>query len=84
MNDRFPEALKGALQGTLLIPSNLRKLSTSVEEAIKKEFTEDLPMPQSFEHEVSFVLVGKPLQTAFPTTVSANIRSYYYLFLSGR
>ncbi|KAK2548314.1 52 kDa repressor of the inhibitor of the protein kinase [Acropora cervicornis] len=52
MNDRFPEALKGALQGTLLIPSNLRKLSTSVEEAIKKEFAEDLPMPQSFEHEV--------------------------------
>ncbi|XP_068734712.1 52 kDa repressor of the inhibitor of the protein kinase-like [Montipora capricornis] len=52
MNDRFPEALKGALQGTLLIPSNLRKLSTSVEEAIKKEFAEDLPMPQSFEREV--------------------------------
>lgn len=65
-------------------PSNLRKLSTSVEEAIKKEFAEDLPMPQSFEHEVSFVLVGKILQTAFPTTISANIRSYYYLFLSGR
>ena len=74
MNDRFPEALKGALQGTLLIPSNLRKLSTSVEEAIKKEFAEDLPMPQLFEHEVSFVLVGKPLQTALPTTISANIR----------
>lgn len=52
MNDRFPEAIKGALQGTLLTPSNLRKLSTSVEEAIKKEFAEDLPMPQSFEHEV--------------------------------
>ena len=69
MNDRFPEALKGALQGTLLIPSNLRKLSTSVEEAIKKEFAEDLPMPQSFEHEVSFVLVGKP----FPTKLSAHI-----------
>ena len=84
MNDRFPKALKGALQGTLLIPSNLRKLSTSVEEAIKKEFAEDLPMPQSLDLEVSFVLVGKSLQTAFPTTISANIRPYYYLFLSGR
>ncbi|KAK2549573.1 52 kDa repressor of the inhibitor of the protein kinase [Acropora cervicornis] len=52
MTDPFPEALKGALQGTLLIPSNLRKPSTSVEEAIKKEFAEDLPMPQSFEHKV--------------------------------
>jgi len=84
MTDPFPEALKGALQGTLLIPSNLRKPSTSVEEAIKKEFAEDLPMPQSFEHKVSFVLVRKPLQTAFPTTISANIRSYYYLFFFGR
>ena len=84
MNDCFPEAFKGALQGTLLIPSNLRKLSTSVEEAIKKELAEDLPMPQSFQLEVGFVLVGEPLQTAFPATISANIRLYCYLFLSGR
>ena len=76
MNDRFPEALKGALQGTLLIPSNLRKLSTSVEEAIKREFTEDLPMPQSFEHEVSFVLVGNPYKQPSPLQylpISAHI-----------
>ncbi|XP_044167683.1 uncharacterized protein LOC122951709 [Acropora millepora] len=53
MNDRFPEPLKGALQGTLLIPSNLRKLSTSVEEAIKKEFAEDPPIITSLAESVA-------------------------------
>ncbi|XP_068720569.1 52 kDa repressor of the inhibitor of the protein kinase-like [Montipora capricornis] len=92
MNDRFPEALKGALQGTLLIPSPLKKLSTSVEEAIKKEFPEDLPMPQSFEHEVirwKFAQQDNDSITSLPESVAScderlypNISTIFQLLLT--
>ena len=46
------------LQGTLLVPANVRKL-TPEEDDLKKEFAVELPMPQMFEQEVSlWCLIG--------------------------
>lgn len=59
MNDRFPQGLKGALQGTLLIPANVGKLTPKIEDGLKKEFAAEFPKPQTFEQEVSlWYLIG--------------------------
>ena len=73
-NDRFPEAFQGAFQGTLLIASNPKKLSTSVEEAIERKFAEDLylcPSHFSTRLTLSLFFFGKPLKKGFPPSISA-------------
>ena len=58
MNEWYTQGQKGALQGTLLVPVNVRKL-TPEEDDLKKEFAVELPMSQMFEQEVSlWCLIG--------------------------
>ena len=49
---RFPEELKGALQGYYFMPNKLCKLTVEIQESIRKEFIDDLPMPHSYDQEV--------------------------------
>ena len=52
LQNRFLEQLKGAMLAYYLMPKKLAKLTMEVEEAIKKEYMEDMPMPCSFGPEV--------------------------------
>lgn len=52
LTSRFPEELKGALLGYYFMPDKVAKLTDEIQEAIKKEFYDDLPMPHCYEQEV--------------------------------
>ena len=68
MNTRFPDAMKGALLGTILISANLEKVNPAIVEEIKTEFINDLPMPSSFQQEVYLSLNKKH---------DSNINNFY-------
>ena len=55
LQTRFPNQLKGALLAyyMYLTPKKLSKLTKEIEQSIKEEFMNDLPMPHNFEQEIS-------------------------------
>ena len=52
LQSRFLDDIKGAMLAYYLLPKKLAKLTSDIEEAVKKEFLKDLAMPSSFESEV--------------------------------
>ena len=52
LKQRFPTGLRNALLGSLFVPHQLEQLEDEELCAVKNEFIEDLPMPESFQQEV--------------------------------
>ena len=90
-NTRFPEELKSALKGTLLLPGHHQFLNEDIESEIKLEFSNDLPMPSAFEQEVlrwkfqhQASVVKMSLidgATVCDKTLFPNISTIFYLIL---
>src|SRR5688572_16421026 len=52
LKERFPTGLKDALLGSYLVPHRLEQLGDKELHAVKEEFVNDLPHPESLEQEV--------------------------------